>query len=117
MKKLLSSVLFQLFGGACSIYMGMSFLGLIEDFNNTGALTSRIMGALFLCGGLASLWNALQTPAPRIETLPLPSQEILALVASGEMIAAIKTYRKQTGASLKDAKQIIESNSASVPRA
>lgn len=117
MKKFPSSDLFQLIGGACQIYLGMSFLGLVEGFINTGSLTSRIIGALLLCGGLASLWIALRTPAPRIETLPLPSQEILALAASGEMIAAIKNYRKQTGASLKDAKQIIESNFTSVPRA
>ena len=118
MKKIPGSVLFQLIGGACQIYVGMSFLGLIEGFINIGALTLRIIGALLLCSGLASLWVALRnSPAPRIETLPLPSQELLALAASGEMIAAIKAYRKQTGASLKDAKQIIENNFASVPNA
>lgn len=117
MKKLSNSVLLQLLGGACQIYVGLNFLGLIEDSINTGTLTSRIVGALFLCSGMASLWIALHTPTPRIETLPLPSQEILALAASGEMTAAIKAYRKQSGASLKDAKQIIEKNFVSMPSA
>ena len=37
------------------------------------------------------------------------SPEIIDLIKRGEKIAAIKTFREQTGASLKDAKNFIES--------
>jgi ribosomal protein L7/L12 len=37
------------------------------------------------------------------------SSEILNLLAAGDKIGAIKAYRNQTGAGLKDAKDFIES--------
>ena len=47
-----------------------------------------------------------------VDTLPVPSEEILALARRGEKIAAIKAYRGQTFAGLKDAKNMIERHCA-----
>ncbi|HOP27094.1 MAG TPA: hypothetical protein PLM22_05190 [Candidatus Sabulitectum sp.] len=37
------------------------------------------------------------------------SEEVMELLLTGNKIGAIKAYRKQTGASLKDAKEFVES--------
>lgn len=37
------------------------------------------------------------------------SEEVMNLLLSGRKIEAIKTYRRETGASLKDAKEYVES--------
>jgi DNA-binding transcriptional MerR regulator len=45
-------------------------------------------------------------PSPSLH-LP-PSAEVVELARAGQLIAAIKLHREQTGASLKDAKEAVE---------
>lgn len=48
---------------------------------------------------------------PKVERQPpaSPSDEVVALAQKGQKIAAIKLYRKESGARLAEAKQAIES--------
>lgn len=45
-------------------------------------------------------------PAPR--DLPLPSEEVVRLTSEGKVIDAIRAYREQTGAGLKESKDVID---------
>jgi ribosomal protein L7/L12 len=56
----------------------------------------------------AKLNRLLELQSIDANALPEPSAEVLALVQSNEKIAAIKAYRQQTGAGLKDAKDVVE---------
>lgn len=48
-------------------------------------------------------------PKPRgADGLPKPANDVQQLVTAGRKVAAIKAYRKQTGASLLEATQVIE---------
>jgi ribosomal protein L7/L12 len=42
--------------------------------------------------------------------LPAPSHAVRAFIVEGEKIAAIRTYRKETGASLLEATRVIENH-------
>lgn len=48
------------------------------------------------------------TAAPPPRDLPLPSEEVVRLTAEGKVIDAIRTYREQTGAGLKESKDVID---------
>jgi hypothetical protein len=43
-----------------------------------------------------------------VAELPSPSDEVRALLSSGEKIAAMRAYRKQTSASLSEASRVID---------
>ena len=47
-----------------------------------------------------------------VSELPKPSDAVLAEVGRGEKIAAIRAYRKQTGASLPEAVRVVERHMA-----
>ena len=47
------------------------------------------------------------TEAPKVDLAP-PNDEVRAHLAAGRKIQAIKAYREQTGAGLKDAKDAVE---------
>ena len=47
-----------------------------------------------------------------VAELPKPSDVVIALISGGEKIAAIRSYRKQTGASLLEASRVIDASSA-----
>ncbi|HEY1090703.1 MAG TPA: ribosomal protein L7/L12 [Burkholderiaceae bacterium] len=77
-----------------------------------GALVVALLGLQRISARLAKIENLLAQlikhhglePAP----LPTPSAEVLALALAGDKIKAIKAYREQSGAGLKDAKDMIE---------
>lgn len=115
MRNLLRSRFIQLLGGTCQIFVGMWFFGLGNGFTNTGTASAYAGGVFFIGSGLATLWFTAQGASPKVTELPPPSPEVMALVACDEKITAINLYRKETGASLRDAKQIIGNNTASTP--
>ena len=48
-------------------------------------------------------------PRPRpTSVLPKPSNDVQRLIRQGKKVAAIRAYRKQTGASLLEARNVIE---------
>lgn len=47
-----------------------------------------------------------------VAELPKPSDGVTALISGGEKISAIRSYRKQTGASLLEASRVIDASSA-----
>ncbi|MDS4074832.1 MAG: hypothetical protein RKO68_02540 [Candidatus Accumulibacter sp.] len=110
MKNLFGNKFFQFIGIACQIYVGLGWLGVVGGFSDTGTIFSVVGGLLFLVTGLASLWDVLRNHAPHQENRgrPEPSSEVLALARAGNMIAAIKVYREQTGAGLREAREAIE---------
>jgi len=66
-----------------------------------------ILLALLLRGGTLSRRDLLQPP--RIVTLtPELESEVAQLLAAGEKIDAIKRVREETGAGLKEAKDVVE---------
>jgi ribosomal protein L7/L12 len=73
--------------------------------------------AMLLVGlamGLLSLIVVLlNRPKQRnVAELPKPSDVVIALISGGEKISAIRSYRKQTGASLLEASRVIDASSA-----
>ncbi|MGY0504826.1 hypothetical protein [Luteimonas sp. e5] len=46
-------------------------------------------------------------PEPEAPASTVPSMQVRSLIAAGQTIAAIKLYRQQTGASLRDARRVI----------
>ncbi|MEJ2794645.1 hypothetical protein WAE56_14640 [Iodobacter sp. LRB] len=115
MQRLSSKAIAKLAMGSIQIALGAAFFGLIGSMSNTSTTLSYAMGAASFLAGAATIWNAFQPPSPHISTLPAPSSDVLALISSGKVLAAIKAYRKQTGARLKDAKKIIEGRVTSLP--
>ena len=58
---------------------------------------------------IAILTLTVLKPKPReVSSLPSPSQDVIALIGLGEKVAAIRAYRKQTGASLLEARRVVE---------
>lgn len=61
-----------------------------------------------LCAIEAKLNKLLALQGVDGNALQEPSAEVLALAQSGKRISAIKAYRRQTDAELKEAKEVIE---------
>lgn len=72
----------------------------------------KLIGALallFLVLGVILFLTRLP-PKPRSasrSTLPKPSDDVVALIRSGQNVAAVRAYRKQTGVSLREARGMI----------
>ena len=107
---------FQFIGGAFQAYVGLGWLGVIDGFANTKSIVSIIFGFLFLLSGITSVILVFKKDGQQGfdgKTWPKPSSEVLAWASAGNKNAAIKAYRKQTGAGLKDAKNMVEKYSVS----
>ncbi len=113
MSRLLQNKILQFLGGVSQIYVGLGWLGLVRGFANTGSIFSIVGGFLFMLSGFASVLSLLKKSDlsnSDKKLWPEPSLEIIALIRNGKKVAAIKAYRKQTGAGLREAVDVIEKN-------
>ena len=53
-----------------------------------------------------------QTKPRNITDLPAPAEDVLGLIRSSKKVAAIRAYRKQTGATLLEASRVITHHAA-----
>ena len=80
--------------------MGVSLLPILALVVLATLVVAGFLIVINLKGGRTRVER--QPPAP-------PSDEVVALAQKGQKIAAIKLYRKESGARLAEAKQAIES--------
>lgn len=52
--------------------------------------------------------KAQQGPARSTAELPEPSAEVRQFAASGQRVVAVKLYRQQTGATLRESKDVVD---------
>lgn len=53
-----------------------------------------------------------QTKPRSIADLPAPAEDVLTLISTGKRVAAMRVYRKQTGATLLEAHRVIAHHAA-----
>lgn len=73
-------------------------------------MTTVLMGIIALFALLVLFFaTGKKTPARPLEQLPPASAGVQTLASLGKSIDAIKLYRRETGATLREAKQVVDS--------
>lgn len=73
-------------------------------------MTTVLMGVIALLALLVLFFaTGKKTPSRPLEQLPPASAGVQALASLGKRIDAIKLYRRETGATLREAKQVVDS--------
>lgn len=73
-------------------------------------MTPILFGVIALLAVLVLFFaTGTRTPSRPVSQLPAPSIGVRRLVNDGKIIDAIKLYRKETRASLHEAKQVVDS--------
>jgi hypothetical protein len=97
-----------LFTGVCLAFLAWSFFHYIGDTAFIWLLLAMYCIETFENGRLRKRLHEYKRTQPKQE----PSAEVLAFVHAGNRASAIKAYRKQTGAELKEAIDAIDSTSS-----
>jgi hypothetical protein len=109
--RILNSPYLRIIISIVQIYLGLQFLGVLPGLTNTGTVLSYVIGGVLLLGGVFGIFQAIKN-RNAIETVHLTekdSDEVRRLVREGKEIQAMTFVRKQTGASIVEAKELVES--------
>lgn len=109
--RLLNSPYLRIIISIIQIYLSLQFFGVLPGLANTGTVLSYLIGGVLLLGGTFGIYQALKRRSA-VETVHLTEQdsdEVIRLVREGKQIQAMAFVRKQTGASLSEAKELVES--------
>jgi hypothetical protein len=96
--------------GVCFAFLAWGFFHYISDTAFIWLLLAMYIAEIYENKRILKRQHELKKTQPKQE----PSAEVLALVHKGERVSAIKMYRKQTDAELKEAINVIDSLSGAL---
>jgi len=96
--------------GVCFAFLAWGFFHYISDTAFIWLLLAIYLAEMYENKRLLKRLHELKKNQPRQE----PSAEVMALVQNGERVSAIKMYRNQTDAELKEAIDVIDALSISL---